>query len=101
MIFSVFHTEDGLARGTTLWTDCVGWLQDLCKEDSSDEWFPKSLNEFLMTSVNSLLQINQGKLFLFLVYMLLKNHYIGYIIKNIFFKVKKKNTTNDNTLQHL
>lgn len=61
MIFSVFHTEDGLARGTTLWTDCVGWLKNLCKEDSSDEWSPKSLNEFLVTSVNSLLQINQGK----------------------------------------
>lgn len=58
---SIFESEDGLARGTTLWTECVNWLKVICKEQNNEEWSPTSLNQYLMTATNSLLQVSQGK----------------------------------------
>ncbi|XP_076099114.1 tRNA (guanosine(18)-2'-O)-methyltransferase TARBP1-like isoform X1 [Mytilus galloprovincialis] len=56
---SIFESEDGLARGTTLWTECVNWLKVICKEQNNEEWSPTSLNQYLMTATNSLLQVSQ------------------------------------------
>lgn len=61
MVFSLFKTEDGLARGTTLWKDCIEWLKNVDNDIYSQDWSTKNLCQYVSSTLGDLIQVKQGK----------------------------------------
>ena len=58
-ILSLFHSEDCLQRGTTLWAKCSDWLT--CSvDDKLQNWSVESLQNLLTTSLTKYLETTLG-----------------------------------------